>query len=106
MHSERQILTCVDGIYVAIFPQMNMVFTESASDAQAVASSMGSYQKPYWWTQRFKVNEANRAVWQRNISELEAALGKGGFSSFYRTEISPATRAVTRIMLSGYVFCL
>ena len=106
MHPERQILICVGGIYVAIFPQMNMAFTESAYDAQTIAASMGAYQKPYWWTQCFRVNEANRVVWQHNISELEAAIGKYDFAPFCRIGVNRETGVVTRIMLSGYVFCL
>lgn len=106
MHKDRFIITCINDVYVGILSNMNMVFTESASEAKEVAERMGSTQTPYWWIKRVKLTDKNVDAWQANLHELENLIGHNKVQAFFSLYGDPDNQRVQEIKVSAYVFCL
>ena len=74
--------TCVNGIYVAIYGHMNLIFTQDAQEAGEIARSMGSTNEPYWWTERTVLTPQTYPLIVQTIQEIKRLLGNGGLSEF------------------------
>lgn len=104
----RPVITCVNNVYVAMFGDMNIVFTERSWEAQEIAKEMGSKQEPYWWTQSFTLNDANHDALFAFLNEMERKLGRGYISEFVQIRGYDVNRPwkEVEILVSGFVFCL
>ena len=100
--------TCINGIYVAVYGHMNMIFTQDTQAAQEIARSMGNTQEPYWWIEQTPVTAQTYPVIVQTIQEIYRLLGQGGldeFVSFRAYDFSEKYTGQAGVFsLKGFVF--
>lgn len=80
--SEKICLTCVSGIYCAIYGHMNMVFTQSIDEACLVAQQLGIHNdNPQWYAYAIPITENNMYNVVDTIDHFKHVLGNG-YSEF------------------------
>lgn len=76
--SEKICLTCVSGIYCAIYGHMNMVFTQSIDEACLVAQQLGIHNdNPQWYAYAIPINDNNVYNVVDTIEHFKHVLGDG-----------------------------
>ena len=80
---EKICLTCINGIYAAIYGHMNMVFTQDINQSYEVGKQLG-YENvtPYWYPWTVKVNAGNWETIKDTIYHMAHVLGDPGFREF------------------------
>lgn len=100
--------TCVNGVYVAIYGHMNLIFTQDEHEAREVALLMGSSDEPYWWIERTSLTPQTYPLVVQTIQEIYRLLGRNGlteFTSYSGYDFSvPYTGQEGVFCLHGFVF--
>ena len=80
---QNLVLVCIDGIYLAIFGHLVLVFTQDYDEARRIGMQYAQKSvNPYWWVHQVRITPDSQYAIMEAICLMQQALGFNGLNEF------------------------